>query len=72
MKRLFSHFIILISKLSFSGANPGFHEAIGDVVSLSVETPSYLKEVGLMDTDDLSKGDNMLFNVCHLILQNIV
>lgn len=27
------------------GANPGFHEAIGDVMALSVSTPTHLKKV---------------------------
>lgn len=31
-----------------SGANDGFHEAIGDSIALAV-TPGYLKEVGLLD-----------------------
>ncbi|XP_077996681.1 angiotensin-converting enzyme-like [Glandiceps talaboti] len=30
------------------GANPGFHEAIGDVISLSVQTPQHLHDVGLI------------------------
>ena len=30
------------------GANPGFHEAIGDVLSLSVSTPEHLEEIGLL------------------------
>lgn len=32
------------------GANPGFHEAIGDVLSLSVSTPKHLHTIGLLDT----------------------
>ena len=32
-----------------SGANDGFHEAIGDAVALSI-TPEYLKRVGLIET----------------------
>jgi peptidyl-dipeptidase A len=32
-----------------SGANDGFHEAIGDTVALSI-TPGYLKQVGLIET----------------------
>jgi peptidyl-dipeptidase A len=32
------------------GANDGFHEAIGDFVGLYSETPSYLHEIGLIDT----------------------
>lgn len=31
------------------GANPGFHEAIGDVLSLSVSTPKHLHAIGLLD-----------------------
>jgi peptidyl-dipeptidase A len=38
-----------------SGANDGFHEAVGDSIALSI-TPNYLKEVGLLqqvpETDD--------------------
>ena len=32
-----------------SGANDGFHEAIGDAIALSI-TPEYLKKLGLIDT----------------------
>ncbi|KAJ8384193.1 hypothetical protein AAFF_G00207410 [Aldrovandia affinis] len=32
------------------GANPGFHEAVGDVLSLSVSTPKHLHKIGLLDT----------------------
>lgn len=39
-----------------SGANPGFHEAIGDVMSLSVSTPGHLKKIGLLDTVTEDKG----------------
>ena len=31
------------------GANPGFHEAIGDTMALSVNTPDHLERVGLLD-----------------------
>lgn len=31
------------------GANPGFHEAIGDVLSLSVSTPGHLQKIGLLE-----------------------
>ncbi|XP_053697500.1 angiotensin-converting enzyme-like [Sabethes cyaneus] len=34
------------------GANPGFHEAVGDVLSLSVSTPKHLKRVGLLKNYD--------------------
>lgn len=32
-----------------TGANPGFHEAVGDVIALSVNTPKHLVKIGLMD-----------------------
>ncbi|XP_059145136.1 angiotensin-converting enzyme-like [Physella acuta] len=31
------------------GANPGFHEATGDVMALSVQTPEHLNKIGLLD-----------------------
>ncbi|XP_031551164.1 angiotensin-converting enzyme-like [Actinia tenebrosa] len=34
-----------------NGANPAFHEAVGDAVSLSARVPSYLKKVGLLPED---------------------
>ncbi|XP_033225312.1 angiotensin-converting enzyme-like isoform X2 [Belonocnema kinseyi] len=37
------------------GANPGFHEAVGDVMSLSVSTPAHLQKIKLLEnytTDD--------------------
>ncbi|XP_030364883.1 angiotensin-converting enzyme isoform X1 [Strigops habroptila] len=42
-----------------SGANPGFHEAIGDVMSLSVSTPSHLKKIGLLDSADEDTESNI-------------
>jgi peptidyl-dipeptidase A len=39
-----------------SGANDGFHEAIGDAIALSI-TPSYLKQIGLLKkVSDNDKG----------------
>lgn len=38
------------------GANDGFHEAIGDMIGLSI-TPEYLVEIGLLDSDDVP-GEN--------------
>ncbi|XP_067126754.1 angiotensin-converting enzyme-like isoform X2 [Centruroides vittatus] len=32
-----------------TGANPGFHEAIGDVMGLSVYTPNHLQSMGLLN-----------------------
>ncbi|XP_069808556.1 angiotensin-converting enzyme [Dendropsophus ebraccatus] len=45
------------------GANPGFHEAIGDVLSLSVSTPGHLQKIGLLanvDNDDESDINYLL------------
>jgi peptidyl-dipeptidase A len=39
-----------------TGANDGFHEAIGDAIALSV-TPSYLVRVGLLDREPGPGGD---------------
>ncbi len=38
------------------GANDGFHEAIGDVIALSV-TPEYLVKIGLLDKAPDASGD---------------
>ena len=38
------------------GANDGFHEAIGDMVALSI-TPDYLVEIGLLDEKDVPGAD---------------
>ena len=32
-----------------TGANPGFHEAVGDTIALSVATPGHLQTIGLLD-----------------------
>jgi peptidyl-dipeptidase A len=39
-----------------NSANDGFHEAIGDTISLSI-TPKYLKEIGLIDQEPDAAGD---------------
>lgn len=38
------------------GAHDGFHEAIGDFISLSI-TPSYLKAIGLIDEEPPAEAD---------------
>lgn len=38
------------------GANDGFHEAIGDMIALSI-TPNYLVEIGLLDPADVPGED---------------
>ncbi|KAK4883480.1 hypothetical protein RN001_006799 [Aquatica leii] len=40
------------------GANPGFHEAVGDTIALSVSTPKHLKEIGLLTNyEDTPESD---------------
>ena len=39
------------------GANDGFHEAIGDFAGLSATTPTYLNQIGLLDTVPGPEGD---------------
>ncbi|XP_075578934.1 angiotensin-converting enzyme isoform X2 [Pelecanus crispus] len=48
-----------------AGANPGFHEAIGDVMALSVSTPSHLKKIGLLSsaTEDAESNINYLLKM---------
>lgn len=41
------------------GANPGFHEAVGDVLALSVSTPAHLYDIGLLD--EIEDDDGILF-----------
>ncbi|XDV45023.1 hypothetical protein PO909_013201 [Leuciscus waleckii] len=43
------------------GANPGFHEAIGDVLALSVSTPKHLKSIGLLDKVEENKESTINF-----------
>ena len=38
------------------GANDGFHEAIGDMIALSI-TPDYLVKIGLLDKKDIPGAD---------------
>ena len=45
-----------LPKIFRRGANSGFHEAIGDVISLSVMTLKHLKAIGIIDDDTMSYG----------------
>ncbi|XP_066442305.1 angiotensin-converting enzyme isoform X2 [Eleutherodactylus coqui] len=47
------------------GANPGFHEAIGDVLSLSVSTPGHLQKIGLLENvaEDAESDINYLLKM---------
>ncbi|KAH9488846.1 hypothetical protein Btru_058675 [Bulinus truncatus] len=47
------------------GANPGFHEAVGDVMSLSVQTPEHMHTIGLLKTlnNDTESDINFLMSM---------
>lgn len=34
-----------------NGANEGFHEAVGEIMSLSAATPKHLKSIGLLPSN---------------------
>ena len=36
----------------------GFHEAVGDVMALSVATPEHLQKIGLLDNIDNDTGNS--------------
>lgn len=42
--------------LHLNGANDGFHEAIGDMIALSI-TPEYLVQIGMLDKSDVPSAD---------------
>ncbi|RZC41415.1 angiotensin-converting enzyme-like, partial [Asbolus verrucosus] len=47
------------------GANSGFHEAVGDLISLSVQSRKHLRKLGLLksETDDPENTLNNLFQI---------
>ncbi len=42
--------------LHLTGANDGFHEAIGDMIALSI-TPEYLVQIGMLDESEVPSAD---------------
>lgn len=45
-----------------SGANEGFHEAVGEIMSLSAATPMHLKALGLLDDNFQDDNGEKLVN----------
>ncbi|KAK7495707.1 hypothetical protein BaRGS_00013154, partial [Batillaria attramentaria] len=43
------------------GANPGFHEAVGDTIALSVSTPGHLRKIGLLEAGEDNYLDEINF-----------
>lgn len=53
-----------------AGANPGFHEAMGDLVHLSLNTPEHLKTIGIIvELPRDNKGD--INNLMRMALEKI-
>ena len=40
------------------GGNSGFHEAVGDTISLSVNTPKHLHTIGLLQSDSTNERES--------------
>lgn len=55
----------LATSANRDGANPAFHEAVGDVLALSAATPSHLQEINLLaNVDESFENDiNFLFSM---------
>lgn len=47
------------SYLLRDGANEGFHEAVGEIMSLSAATPSHLQSLGLLPPDFIQDYGNV-------------
>jgi len=45
-----------------TGGNPGFHEAIGDVMALSVSTPSHMAKIGLAEAGQDKMSEESTIN----------
>ncbi|XP_078660646.1 angiotensin-converting enzyme-like isoform X2 [Branchiostoma floridae x Branchiostoma belcheri] len=52
------------------GANPGFHEAVGDTIALSVNTPGHMKKIGLLQ--NVEKNEEFEINtLLNMALQKV-
>ena len=45
-----------LSAVYRTGVNPGFHEAVGDLMSLSVDTTTHLQKLGLLENYTSDEG----------------
>lgn len=52
-----------------TGANPGFHEAVGDTIALSVMIPEHLANIGLL-TD--SVGDEGIYIFYYFFISKVI
>ncbi|KAF7494107.1 Angiotensin-converting enzyme [Sarcoptes scabiei] len=53
------------------GANPGFHEAVGDLLALSVSTPEHLTKIRLLAEDSICDEKLTLNYQMHMALDKI-
>ncbi|XP_069675764.1 angiotensin-converting enzyme-like [Periplaneta americana] len=53
------------------GANPGFQEAVGDVIFLSMITPKHLKSIGLLPADFESSYMSDINHLFHVALEKV-
>lgn len=53
-----------------TGANPGFHEAVGDTIALSVSTPKHLQKIGLL-TDYQNTYANDINSLYKMALERV-
>lgn len=49
-----------LSYLLRDGSNEGFHEAVGEIMSLSAATPEHLKSLGLLDDTFTSNNGSLI------------
>jgi len=49
-----------LSYLLRDGANEGFHEAVGEIMSLSAATPKHLQSLGLLPADFIYDNGSLL------------
>lgn len=52
------------------GANPGFHEAVGDTIALSVSTPKHLNTIGLI-TDYVESDESDINTLLEMALEKV-
>ncbi|KAL5009598.1 hypothetical protein ScPMuIL_011903 [Solemya velum] len=54
-----------------NGANPGFHEALGDTIALSAQSLSHLHNIGLVDKEQGDQGQSEINFLMQMALQKI-
>lgn len=55
-----------------TGANPGFHEAVGDTLALAVQTSDHLSSIGLLKSNQTSSFESDINYLLQTALEKIV